>query len=129
MPEGKKFDQGKPDWSLLPWGELEEVVKVLTAGKEKYGANNWQMVDSAHDRYFSAAMRHLTAWKIQGEKDPESGFSHLAHAVCNLLFLMWFDNVNANDEPRMTVREAVEYCLANKADDWYRRGFREENNK
>jgi hypothetical protein len=113
MPEGQKFDQGKPDWSLLPWEELEEVVKVLTAGREKYGANNWQMVDSAIDRYFSAAMRHLAARKIQGEKDPESGFSHLAHAVCNLLFLMWFDNVQ--DEPRMTVREAVEYCWANKA--------------
>jgi hypothetical protein len=91
MPKGKKYDQGKPDWSLLLWEELEEVAKVLTAGREKYGANNWRMVHD-YDRFFSAAMRHMSAWKIQGEKDTESGFSHLAHAICNLLFLMWFDN-------------------------------------
>ena len=32
---GKKFDQGKPEWDLLPTGPLEEVVKVLMHGKEK----------------------------------------------------------------------------------------------
>lgn len=33
---GRKFDKGKPRWCLLPWKEIEEVVKVLTKGSEKY---------------------------------------------------------------------------------------------
>ena len=32
------------------------------------------------------------------EQDEESGLSHLAHAVCNCLFLMWFDNQKENKE-------------------------------
>lgn len=92
MTEGQKFDQGKPDWSLVPWEELEEVVKVLTHGKEKYGAQNWKMVPEARDRYFAAALRHLTTWQT-GDLVDESGHHHLAHAICSLLFLMWFDSL------------------------------------
>jgi hypothetical protein len=35
-PEGVKYDQEKPDWSLMPLDVLEEVVKVLDAGAKKY---------------------------------------------------------------------------------------------
>lgn len=88
---GVKLDAGKPKWSLLPFRELKEVVEILTFGAEKYAPNNWQKVDPP-SRYTDACLRHLTAW-VQGEKkDAESGKSHLAHAVCCLLFLMWFDN-------------------------------------
>lgn len=88
---GKKFDNGKPRWGLLPFRELKEVVDILTFGAEKYAENNWQKVRPT-SRYIDATFRHFTAW-CQGEKkDPESGKSHLAHVVCNILFLMWFDN-------------------------------------
>lgn len=89
--EGKKFDNGKPRWGLLPFRELKEVVEILTFGAEKYAPGNWQKVRPI-SRYIDATFRHFTAW-CQGEKkDPESGKSHLAHVVCNILFLMWFDN-------------------------------------
>jgi len=40
----------------------------------------------------SAAMRHLIA-RIKGQQvDEESGLPHLAHCVCCLLFLLWFDD-------------------------------------
>lgn len=55
------------------------------------GDNNWQHV-FPRSRYIGAGFRHFIAW-TKGEKiDPESGKSHLAHAICNLLFLMWADN-------------------------------------
>lgn len=89
--EGKKLDAGKPRWGLLPFRELKEVVDILTFGAEKYAPGNWQKVRPT-SRYIDAAFRHFTAW-CQGEKkDPESGKSHLAHVVCNIFFLMWFDN-------------------------------------
>jgi hypothetical protein len=95
---GKKFDNGKPRWSLLPWREVQQIVDVLTFGAEKYDVDNWKHVDNYVDRYSSALMRHLTAW-FQGERrDRESGFSHLAHAGCCLLFLMWKNNGGCSEE-------------------------------
>lgn len=90
--QGKKYDGGKPRWDLLPLSTIEEVVKVLTFGANKYGDNNWQLVNEAQKRYFAALLRHLTAYQ-RGEKvDSESGLSHLAHAATNLVFLLHFEN-------------------------------------
>lgn len=89
--EGIKFDQDKPDWSLLPLYSLEEVVKVLDHGAKKYGRDNWRYLGAASNRYFAAAMRHLAAWQGGELKDPETGYSHLAHATCNLIFLLWWE--------------------------------------
>ena len=94
---GRKFDEKKPRWDLLPFEEVEEIVKVLTHGSIKYEDNNWKYVDKAEKRYFAAMLRHLSTYKkylenkklIQFKNDSESGLSHLAHAGCCLLFLMW----------------------------------------
>ena len=91
VPLGSKFDSEKPRWSLVPWRELEDVVHVLTAGARKYSDGNWMHVENARDRYFSAAMRHLVDWQGGEKKDPETGRSHLSHAICCLLFISWFD--------------------------------------
>ena len=90
--EGAKHDQTKPKWDLLPWRQVGKVVDVLTFGADKYAPRNWELVQSPKERYFAAAMRHLVAWKEGERRDPESKLSHLAHAACCLLFLMWFDD-------------------------------------
>jgi hypothetical protein len=88
---GRKFDGGKLEYGLLPPLALEEVVKVLTFGAQKYERDNWQRVPDSKRRYFDALQRHLWAWK-QGEKDDkESGLPHLAHAMCCLMFLYEHD--------------------------------------
>lgn len=89
---GRKFDNDKPRWDLLPWPEVEEIVEILTFGSKKYEDNNWMFVKGAKKRYFGALCRHVIAWWKGEKRDPESGKSHLAHAGCCLLFLMWFDN-------------------------------------
>ena len=91
---GRKHDFGKPEWYLLPFNAVEEIVKVLTFGAKKYSPGNWQHVPNAKSRYFSALMRHLTAWVNGEDKDKETKLSHLAHAGCCLLFLM---ELNKND--------------------------------
>ena len=88
---GQKHDQAKPRFSLLPSAPLWQVVEVLEFGAGKYGADNWRKVPNAHERYFNACHRHLNAWWAGEMVDSESGLPHLAHAVCCLLFLMWFD--------------------------------------
>lgn len=88
--KGQKFDKDKPDWTLLPWKEVEQVLEILEFGTKKYSKNNWQEVEP--NRYEKAAMRHLISY-VTGEKnDSETGKSHMAHLVCNALFLMWNDN-------------------------------------
>lgn len=89
--EGKKSDSGKLRYDLvLP--EFEDMVAAaLTFGANTYGANTWQNIDNAENRYYAALRRHISAWR-KGEKlDPESGLSHLAHAASNLMFLMYCD--------------------------------------
>jgi hypothetical protein len=89
--EGRKFDLGKLEYGLLPPLALEETVKVLTFGAQKYERDNWQKVPDSKRRYFDALQRHVWAWK-QGEQiDPESGIHHLAHAMCCLMFLYEHD--------------------------------------
>ena len=87
--EGKKYDQEKADWSLVDLQIIEDMAMVLTYGAKKYSANNWMSVSK--ERYFAALMRHLTAYQNGNRMDEESGFNHLAHAMCNIYFLLHFD--------------------------------------
>lgn len=92
--EGRKYDQDKPDYSLMPSHAEEEIVRVLTFGAKKYDRENWRKVPDAKNRYYAAARRHIEAWRRGEELDKETGVTHLAHAACCLLFLMELDIEN-----------------------------------
>lgn len=97
---GKKADEGKLDWALLPLPPTEEVIKVLMFGAAKYSPHNWKRVPDSQRRYYNAACRHITAWQ-QGELlDKESGKHHLAHAICCLMFLLHADLEAAKPAPQ-----------------------------
>ena len=85
---GSKHDSGKPLIGAIPPNALLAVAKVLTFGAEKYGRDNWRQVESAETRYLDAALRHINAHQRGEAADPESGESHLAHAVCSLMFML-----------------------------------------
>lgn len=86
---GMKFDSDKTDWSLMPFAELEDVVKVLMVGAKKYQRDNWKFVDDAERRYFNACFRHIISHRSGELLDKETGLPHLAHAICCLLFLLY----------------------------------------
>lgn len=84
---GIKYDNEKPDFSLIsPWA-LDEVAKVMTYGKRKYAAHNWRL-GLTNTRLFSAAMRHGFAWLRGEDVDQETGFNHIAHMACCTLMLL-----------------------------------------
>ena len=99
--KGIKFDNGKLRWSLLPLEPIQETIKVLMYGADKYthevdgktitGDDNWKMIDDIPNKYYNALMRHITAWKLGEKKDPETNLPHLAHAICCLLFMLWHE--------------------------------------
>jgi len=88
---GVKYDSDKPQWSLLPFKALTEVVEVLTYGAKKYAPDNWKKVPNAKQRYIDASFRHLTAYASGEKLDSETGKSHIAHALCCLLYLLAFE--------------------------------------
>lgn len=91
-----KFDKGKPDLSLIPYEGLEEMAKVLMYGEKKYGRWNWKGKLN-YSRLISAALRHLHKFNSGIDVDKESGELHLAHAACNLMFLLYFLKNNIKD--------------------------------
>ncbi len=86
-----KHDAGKWRFSLVPLESLMQIVGVLELGAKKYAPGNWKTVPDAKTRYFDACIRHLMAWWSGERNDEESGISHLAHAGCCILFLLWID--------------------------------------
>jgi hypothetical protein len=55
------------------------------------GTNNWKHVANGEVRYYDAAMRHIGARHAGEINDPESKLPHLGHAMCCLIFWLWFD--------------------------------------
>lgn len=86
---GKKHDQGKLRFDLIPDVVVRELARILTYGSKKYADDSWQQVDPFTPRYYAALCRHLSAWRLGEGIDPESGLHHLSHALCNLAFLVW----------------------------------------
>lgn len=96
---GKKFDGGKPRLDLLSVPAMMELAKVLEFGARKYDSWNWSKGIS-YSRLSAATLRHIFYWMGGEDTDPESGISHLAHAMCNLMFLLDFKDRNDLDDRR-----------------------------
>jgi hypothetical protein len=100
MSEGLKHDDGKLRIDLFPGDALFAISQILTFGAKKYTARNWEN-GIAWGRVFGATMRHLWSWWqgrgptnqsfLFGDLDTESGFSHLWHAGCCIVFLIAYE--------------------------------------
>jgi hypothetical protein len=102
QPTGIKHDQGKPDMSLLSSVAMVEVARVMTFGKQKYAAHNWRG-GFVWSRPLAACLRHVFAFIGGEDKDPETGLSHLAHAMCCLMFVLEFTFTGAGQDDRYKV--------------------------
>ena len=82
-------------------GAVNHIIAVLEFGASKYAENNWQHVENGRQRYYDALMRHMEAWWNGEKRDPESGLSHLAHAGCCLVFLLWLDDKERSENKKI----------------------------
>lgn len=85
--EAVKFDQGKPDLSHISLELVEQVARVREFGAKKYSRGNWKK-GFKYTRSIAAALRHIYAFNEGQDLDPESGLSHIAHALCCLEHLL-----------------------------------------
>lgn len=97
---GVKHDADKLPHHLLPFDAIEELSAVLQFGASKYTERNWEQ-GMKWSRVFAALMRHLFAWWMKRGADPETGRSHLAHAMCCVAFLLAYElrGIGTDDRP------------------------------
>jgi hypothetical protein len=103
--EGKapKFDANKVRLDLLPIRPLKDTAEVLTYGLNKYGKDSWREGEMIQwSRVYSSLQRHLFAFQSGEDLDPETGYSHLAHAACNILMMMEHTYINPQGDDRPT---------------------------
>ena len=109
MSEGRKDDTGKTRIELFAPEAIFAISAVLTYGAEKYEDRNWER-GMSWGRVFGATMRHLWAWWggkgpttksfLFGDLDDETGFSHLWHAGCCIMFLIAFEERGVGTDDR-----------------------------
>lgn len=97
--KAQKLDDGKPPMELLDTGALEQIARVLAFGAGKYATHNWRK-GMEWSRLVGATLRHILAWNDGEDVDPESGLSHLAHAACDLMFLLNYERTGVGVDNR-----------------------------
>lgn len=116
--EGWKDDAGKVRMELIPPEAMMALGIVLTFGAVKYGDRNWEK-GMGWGRVFGAAMRHLLAWWggkgpttvsfLFGSMDEETGYSHLWHALCCVVFLVTMEERRiGTDDRHQPVKEKTD---------------------
>lgn len=83
------YKDHKLRWDLLPLKEIEDIVKVYTAGADKYGPNKWQGLPDGYNRYKGAMLRHLMEYEKGNVVDEETDCLHLAAVAWNAIAMLY----------------------------------------
>ena len=113
--EGIKYDSEKPKMNLLPPKAIVEISKVLTFGAAKYDAENWRKLDDLQNRYTAGALRHIFAHMDGEQLDPETNLSHLAHAMCCLLFKLEIELEERFEEEKPRETDSTEHTARDQS--------------
>jgi len=111
MSDAIKHDKEKLRFDLVPVYPQEQVAAVYTFGAKKYSDRNWE-IGFTWNRPYGATLRHMVAFWGGEDLDPETGLPHLAHAICELQFLLEFTKTH----PEMDNRPKRSYAEMYKAD-------------
>lgn len=90
VEQGLRYNADKPRMSLIDSYAMEELAKVLTFGAKKYAAHNWRKGLKISE-CLDSMQRHINAYNNphMEDTDPETGLSHMAHVMCNAMFILW----------------------------------------
>lgn len=92
---------------LIPWVSIVALARVMQLGANKYGEANWRDKKPRITVYVEAAMRHLLAYLDGQNIDPESGESHLAHAMANAAILLDAESCDCLLEDRKPTGQVI----------------------
>lgn len=84
-----RYNEGKPDVSLVPSEFILASARAMTYGAKKYKAGNYLLADGMPvTTVYASMMRHLLAWHEGELYDDESGLLHTDHIAANLAMLI-----------------------------------------
>ena len=115
--ESKKNDRldDKLRWELLPLEDIEDIVKVYTAGAKKYGPDTWQELPDGIRRYKAALLRHLVEYDKGNKIDEETGCHHLAAVAWNAIAMLHIAKQNMKNNEN-TICSKEENLLTERKD-------------
>jgi hypothetical protein len=97
--KGVKYDQGKPDMSLIPYDPVKEIAKVFMFGQKKYG--RWNYLNGMKwSRIIGAMERHIGKFKNREDFDDESKLLALAHIGCCVIILLMYQIFGLGEDDR-----------------------------
>lgn len=97
MSKSMKFDEGKAPMTLVDPAFTEGLARVLGFGATKYGVGNWRSTGLGFSRVLDAAHRHLAAFELGQDNDPETGLQHMYHVAACAMFMAHYVNHNRED--------------------------------
>lgn len=83
--------EGKGRYDLISPFFLKRLARVLEIGAKNHGDNNWQK-GIPYSRLIDSSLRHISQFN-EGLRDED----HIVQAVCNLMFLIHFEEAGRND--------------------------------
>lgn len=84
--QADRYNTDKPKLSMLDFNALEDTVKVLEFGANKYARDNWKK-GLVFSEVLDSMLRHIAALQNGEWIDPESNLPHIGHIGCNAMFL------------------------------------------
>lgn len=89
-PSNPKDILGSSKLPLHLWPETATLYGAMgfLDGALKYGRSNFRAVGVRASIYYDAARRHLNAWFEGEDLDPDSGLSHLSHALASIAIIV-----------------------------------------
>jgi hypothetical protein len=81
-----RFNEGKPQLSLIDLRSLEPMARVMEFGAGKYERNNWMKGRPVTD-LLDCLMRHIAAFQRKEDVDPESKQPVIGHILANAMLI------------------------------------------
>lgn len=99
---GLRYNTGKARMDLLPWDVLVALAHHYRVGAEKYAARNWELGMKWNEGAAASLQRHLAAWSMGEDIDPENGQHHDVAIAWNALALVAYRlrNIGVDDRPK-----------------------------
>lgn len=99
---GKRHNAGKPRPSLIPPTWMQELMKVMEKGAEKYDEHNWKL-GMPYSEVIDSLERHLLDFKSGMDIDPDDQLSTIVKVAVNALFLRYYQIKGVGDDNRKTL--------------------------
>lgn len=84
-----RYNQDKPQYSLIDFKSLEPLVRVMEFGAKKYDRENWKK-GLSKECILDSLLRHTLKLSDGEEIDEESKLHHIGHIMANCMFYSYF---------------------------------------